>query len=141
MMRNFAKAALAIGLVTLAACSGHYWTQGNPAWVNLSGSEEIPMVSTNAFGNGRFTIEQDGSISGSVATTGVQGVAAHIHQGASGENGPVAITLVKNGEIYSAPAGAKLSPEQFAAFTHGKLYVNVHSAAHKGGEIRGQMRW
>jgi hypothetical protein len=141
MMRNIVKAASVFSLVALAACGASFWNQGNAAWVNLSGGEEVPMVSTNAFGNGRFIVEHDGAISGSVATTGVQGTAAHIHMGARGENGPVAIPLTKSGDTYSAAAGAKLNPEQLAAFTHGKLYVNVHSAAHKGGEIRGQLRW
>ena len=143
MMRNITKASLAISLVAVAACTGfgHEWPQGNPTWVQLSGSEEVPMVSTAAFGNGRFTIEADGSVSGSIATTGVQGTAAHIHSGARGTTGPVIITLTKNGDTYSAPMGARLTPEQLVAFNNGNTYVNVHSAANKGGEVRGQLRW
>ena len=88
-----------------------------------------------------FRSEADGSVSGSVATTGVEGTAAHIHNGARGENGPVIIALTKNGDTYSAPMGARLTPEQMVAFNTGKLYVNVHSAKNKGGEVRGQLRW
>ena len=142
MMRNITKAALVIGLLALAACSGMYLEQGNPTWVTLSGSDEVPPVSTMASGNGNFMVEADGSVSGDIATNGLKSTAAHIHMGAVGENGPVIITLSKSGDSgYSAPMGARLTPEQMVAFKQGKLYVNVHSAAHKGGEIRGQLRW
>jgi CHRD domain len=37
-------------------------------------------------------------------------------------------------------AGAKLNDDQMKAFKAGELYVNVHSDANKGGEIRGQLK-
>jgi hypothetical protein len=65
---------------------------------------------------------------------------AHIHQGAPGQNGPVIVPLTKNGDTYSVPAGAKLNSAQMDALKAGNLYVNVHSAEHKGGEIRAQLK-
>ena len=38
--------------------------------------------------------------------------------------------------MWSVPAGSKLTEEQMASFKAGNLYVNVHSAEHKPGEIR-----
>jgi hypothetical protein len=34
----------------------------------------------------------------------------------------------------------KLTDAQYKAFKAGDLYVNVHSAQHQGGEIRGQLK-
>jgi hypothetical protein len=42
--------------------------------------------------------------------------------------------------VWSVPAGAKLTQEQYASFKAGNLYVNVHSAEHKPGEIRAQLK-
>jgi hypothetical protein len=38
------------------------------------------------------------------------------------------------------PADAKLTDEQYESYTAGDLYINVHSAGHKDGEIRGQIK-
>ena len=106
----------------------------------LSGTQEVPPVTTSARGEGSITVADDGSVSGSVITSGMAAVAAHIHTGARGENGPVSVGLVKTGDnTWSVPAGARLNDAQQAAFKAGKLYVNVHSATHKGGEIRAQL--
>jgi hypothetical protein len=108
--------------------------------VKLSGANEVPPVQTAAAGSGSITVAADGSVTGSVRTTGVAGMAAHIHAGAAGKNGPVIIPLTKaaDGE-WSVPAGAKLNDEQMKSYKAGELYVNVHSEANKGGEIRGQL--
>lgn len=139
------KAATAVAVIALAACStmsnmGSMLGMGKTVDVSLSGSEEVPPVYTSARGSGSFTIANDGAVKGSVSTTGISGTAAHIHQGAKGQNGGVIVPLTKSGDTYTAPDGAKLSEAQMSAFKAGNLYVNVHSAAHKGGEIRGQLQ-
>jgi hypothetical protein len=109
--------------------------------VTLSGSEEVPAVTTSATGMGTITVNDDMTVSGSVTTKGVEGVAAHIHLAPAGKNGPPVVPLTKTGDgVWSVPAGAKLNADQYAAFKAGNLYVNVHSAANKGGEIRGQLK-
>lgn len=107
--------------------------------VSLAGSQEVPPVETAATGTGEINVAADGTVTGSVTTTGVSGTMAHVHSGAEGVNGPPVITLTKEGDTYSVPAGSKLTPEQVTAFNSGGLYVNVHSAANPGGEIRGQL--
>jgi hypothetical protein len=107
--------------------------------VKLSGAEEVPPVSTQGSGSGSLRLAEDGTVTGSVKTTGVQGTMAHIHQGAKGQNGPVIVPLTKNGDTYSVPEGRKLTAAQMEAWKAGNLYVNVHTAANKGGEVRGQI--
>jgi hypothetical protein len=108
--------------------------------VTLSGANEVPPVTTSASGEGTITIADDGTVSGSVTTKGVQGTAAHIHIAAAGKNGPVIVPFTKDGDTYKAPAGAKLNADQMKAFKAGELYFNVHSAANPGGELRGQLK-
>ena len=109
--------------------------------VSLSGDQEVPAVKTAASGSGTITVNADKTVSGKIITQGVTGVAAHIHDGEMGKNGPVAVPLAKDGDgQWAVPAGAKLTDAQYAAFEKGGMYVNVHSAAHPDGEIRGQLK-
>jgi CHRD domain-containing protein len=108
--------------------------------VQLTGAQEVPPVTGSASGSGTITIDDDGSVSGSVTASGFTPTAAHIHTGAAGKNGPVIVPFTKNGDTFSAPAGAKLTPDQMKAFKAGDLYVNIHSAAHPGGEVRAQLK-
>jgi CHRD domain len=111
------------------------------AVVNLTGSEETPPVTTSASATATIRVTADRTISGQIKTSGLEGTAAHIHLGAPGESGPPIVTLVKgpNG-TWRIPSGAKLTDQQYASFKEGNLYVNVHSAEHKGGELRAQLK-
>jgi len=113
--------------------------KGQTIKVALSGDNVVPPVKTKATGNGTITVGADKSVSGKINTTGVDGTAAHIHDGAPGKNGPVIIPLTKSGNDWTVPAGAKLTDEQYKDFQAGNLYVNVHSAENKSGEIRGNL--
>lgn len=132
--------------VVLAGCAQvqgtlPYWMPGsNAVGVKLSGAEEVPPVNVTGSGSGSFRLAEDGSLTGSVTTKGVAGTAAHIHLAAKGKNGPVIVPLEKKGDTYSVPAGRKLSAAQIKEFKEGDLYVNVHTARHKGGEVRGQIQ-
>ena len=125
-------AALALSLLGGLAFAGD---------VSLSGDNEVPPVKTTAAGSGTIAVADDGSVTGSVKSTGVAGTAAHIHVGAAGKNGPVIIPLTKGADgEWAVPPGAKLSAEQMKSYKAGDLYVNVHSDANKGGEIRAQLK-
>ena len=128
-----------LALATLLAASA----MGNAmaADLKLTGDQEVPANASTAVGTGSITVAADGAVSGSVTAATLQATAAHIHVGAAGVNGPVIVPLTGSaGGVWSVPAGAKLTPEQLEAYKAGNLYVNVHSAEHKGGEIRTQLK-
>jgi CHRD domain len=109
--------------------------------VTLSGNDEVPPVTTSASGTGSIKVAADKTVSGSVTTKGVAATAAHIHEGEMGKNGPVVIELKKSeDDKWIVPDGAKFSDAQYESYKAGKLYVNIHSAANKNGEIRGQLK-
>ncbi len=145
MKISIKKLLAVLATVALAACANVQnmmpdWMPGSGATqVKLSGANEVPPVTTSGSGSGSFRVGPDGAVSGSVTTTGVPGTAAHIHQGAKGQNGPVIVPLTKNGDTYITPTGAKLTAAQLQAFKSGNTYVNVHTSQHKGGEVRGQL--
>jgi hypothetical protein len=136
--RNYAGRSLLafIGIIAITLSAS-----AEDVKVTLTGDQEVPPVSTAAKGEGTITVGQDKTVTGSVTTTGVEAVAAHIHVAEAGKNGPPVITLVKSGDNqWSTPPGAKLTDEQYQSFKAGHLYVNVHSAKNKAGEIRGQLK-
>jgi hypothetical protein len=111
-----------------------------PLSVTLTGAQEVPLVRTLATGTSTISVAADGTVTGAVDTIGIEGTMAHIHQGAIGVNGPVLVTLEKTSPMrWSVPAGTKLTDAQIQSYKSGDLYVNVHSAAHKSGEIRLQL--
>jgi len=138
------KAGMALAGITLIAgvlAAGTGMAIAGATQVTLSGAQEVPPVQTSATGAGTITVNDDKSVSGSVTTKGVKGTMAHIHEAAPGQNGGVAIPLTQKGDNeWAVPAGAKLSDDQYKAYKAGNLYVNVHSDAHKSGEIRGQLK-
>jgi CHRD domain len=142
-LNRFARNVFRVALVAATALFvGHSASAlSDEVKVMLSGAQEIPPVSTAASGVGMVQVGADKSIRGEVTPTGVQATMAHIHLAPAGKNGPIIIPLVKTSDnVWSVPAGAKLTDDQYSAYKAGDLYFNVHSAAHKPGEIRGQIK-
>jgi len=134
---RLAPIALAAGFVV----GGIGTAQAVDVKVKLTGDQEVPAVTSTATGVGSIVIKDDKSVSGNIKTMGIEGTLAHIHLAEPGKNGPPIITLTKTAEnTWSVPEAAKLTDEQYKAFKEGNLYVNVHSAEHKGGEIRTQLK-
>lgn len=137
--RTSVLTAIAFAVISAAGCATSSDMKGSSV-VKLSGAQEVPPVTTMAAGSGAILVAADHSVSGSITTIGIDGKAAHIHQAASGMNGPVIVPLTKTGDAtWSVPAGAKLTDDQYTSYQAGNMYVNVHSAANAGGEIRGQL--
>jgi hypothetical protein len=133
--------AITLGLAALCAAAPSA-SVAQEMKITLSGAQEVPPVTTSASGSGVITVAADKSISGSVTVTGMEATMAHIHEAKmSNGNGPAIISLTRTADnVWSVPADSKLTDDQLQSLKNGNLYVNVHSAAFKSGEIRGQLK-
>ena len=69
-------------------------------------------------------------------------MAAHFHGPAeAGKNAGVQIWISEKGKPFESPfkGSAKLTDAQAADLMNGQWYVNIHTKANPGGEIRGQL--
>jgi CHRD domain len=108
----------------------------------LDGKSEVPAVTTS--GTGTADIDYDAAtkkLTWKVTYSGLSGpaTAAHFHGPAEpGKNAGVAVAI-PNATSSPAEGSATLTDAQAADLVAGKYYVNVHTAANPGGEIRGQV--
>jgi hypothetical protein len=130
-----------VGAVAVLAIAGVAQAEVMHFKTTLNGASEVPP-NTSA-GKGSATADLDTAtkvLTYKVDYSGLTGPAtmAHFHgPAAAGVNAGV-MTPIKVGP--SPIAGkATLTDAQIAELKAGKVYVNVHTAAHPGGEIRGQL--
>jgi CHRD domain len=137
------KAALVLGLLAVAG-----WTTAHAEVVlyqaDISGVVEVPPVATAAKGSAHINADTaTKQLTWRVDYAGLSGpaTAAHIHCGADpGANAGVAVPLGAAPNLASPIQGSGVMTDaQFAQLQAGKCYVNIHSDANKGGEIRGQI--
>jgi hypothetical protein len=157
---------LALALLALAPAA----VAGDNFVATLSGAQEVPARDTQARGVATFKLREDGAaLRFKLNVANIDNVvAAHIHCGAVGVNGPIGVTL-----FMGTPAGGRVNgtlaegtitaPDAgngcgwtdlaavLAAMGSGDTYVNVHTndgvdppntgpGDFPGGEIRGQVR-
>jgi hypothetical protein len=104
----------------------------------LTGSQEVPPVTSSASGNATFTLDStEAWLSYTVTHDVMNATAAHIHIGTAGVNGPIVIPLSSATSPISGSSA--ITPSQVADLKARRYYVNVHSTANPGGEIRGQI--
>jgi CHRD domain len=106
----------------------------------MNASSEVPP--TQSSGTGTLTATYDTtskklSWKGSYSNLTGPATAAHFHDGEPGKNGGVVVPITPNTSPFEG--SATLTDAQAADLLAGKWYVNVHTAANKGGEIRGQV--
>lgn len=148
---------LAVGVILLVigACGGSSKSGGTPPpppppppppvgfTVELSGEQEVPAVETAASGSAELEIDLDsGAVSGTLVVADMDATAAHIHDAFAGTNGGVIVPLEQDAADptrFHVPMNAALSAAQLDTLLAGGLYLNAHSAAYPGGEIRGQI--
>jgi CHRD domain len=107
----------------------------------MSAASEVPPNDSKA--TGMLTATYDEATKkltwkGSYKDLSGPATAAHFHGPApSGKNAGVMVPITPNGPEFDG--SATLNDAQAKALADGDLYVNVHTAANKGGEIRGQL--
>ncbi len=108
---------------------------------DLKGSNEVPPADSKGTGSVTATYDTASKkLSWKGSTSGLSGpaTAAHFHAGEAGKNGGVVVPIT-GADKASFEGSATLTDAQAADVMGGKWYVNVHTAANKGGEIRGQL--
>lgn len=108
----------------------------------LDGAQQNPPVTTEGKGMADVTFDTETkTLTWTVEYSGLSGDAAagHFHgPAAKGENAGVAVPF--EGSVASPIKGsAVLTDAQATDLVAGKYYINIHTAAHKDGEIRGQV--
>lgn len=104
----------------------------------LSGSEEVPAVTTSATGSCLAALLADKTTLQVLCTHTLSSTsAAHIHSGAIGVDGDVICDLGTGATPISA--SCTLTKAQLSTLLNGDLYVNIHTTANPDGELRGQI--
>lgn len=124
---------------------------------HLTGDEEVGPVETTAQGQATLKFSKDGlSVSYKINVAQLENVVgAHLHLAPAGANGPVVVGLLPapvNGKVngtlvegtftaakLGGPLGGMTLEDLRTAMMEGNIYVNVHTTAHPGGQIRGQV--
>ena len=109
---------------------------------HLTGAQETNAVESAATGDGRLVLDPaTRKVSGGIELEGIQATAAHVHSARFGSDGAIRIPLEDHGGHghFTVPAGTVLTAEDVDNLRSGGMYFNAHSAAHPGGEIRGQI--
>ncbi len=128
--------ALAI-FVAVPALAG-----GRPLATSLETSNEVPPTASDARGHARITLNQGlGEICVDITAGGFEGVVlmGHIHEAPSGVNGPIVVNLGVNSANYSACVEADADIIKAIRQDPSGFYINIHTTAFPGGEIRGQL--
>jgi CHRD domain len=142
LAKDFTAALLLAGAVSMASC-----TSTNSNVVNMgatmNAASEVPPNASAGTGNAVVKLDKaTKTLTWTVTYGGLTGdaTAAHFHgPAAPGANAPVVVPIGM-GSVPNPATGSKvLTDDQIADLTAGKWYVNVHTKANPGGEIRGQV--
>lgn len=161
LSRGFVGFAVMVALLGAFAFSGTVAAGTADAGKNyisiISAGEEVPVDGAGTNGWAVYHINNDGqSMTWVLWINAINDpVAAHIHIGPWGNNGPVVVPLysgknvgafsgvMSSGTITAAnldgPLKGKTMDDLFAAIKSGNAYTNVHTAVNPGGEARGQI--
>jgi hypothetical protein len=133
---GWTAAAVVLAAGAAGAATQHYST-------TLKGANEVPANTTK--GTGKVSADLDTTtkvFTYKVTYSGLTGPAtmAHFHgPAAPGANAPPVVPVPASSLANPMKGTATLDDAQIADLKAGKWYFNIHTAAHPGGEIRGQL--
>ncbi len=137
------SAIAAAGIAALAGCSMMGMSKDTASFsAKMSGANEVPANMSAGTGMVEAKLDKKTSVlNWTVTYSGLTGPAkaGHFHGPAmAGANAGVAVPFA--GSVESPIKGeATLTAAQVQDLMAGKMYANIHTAAHPGGEIRGQL--
>ena len=138
------NASFAIAAATLGACvalAAPAFAEKMTMKVPLTSAAEVPPNTSAGKGTADVTYDTASKmLTWKVTYAGLTGPAtmAHFHgPAAEGANAPVVVPF--KDAASGAEGSATLTDAQAADLMAGKMYINVHTEANKGGEIRGQV--
>lgn len=104
----------------------------------VNGAQQVPANNSTATGNFEGTYNASNKqLTYTLTFQGVTATSAHIHTGAPGTSGSVAIPFAS---LTSPISGTvTLTDDQATQLLNNGMYVNIHSSAYTGGEIRGNI--
>jgi hypothetical protein len=135
--RALLATAFAVALLSTASAATVSYT------AHLSGAKEVPK--NDSKGTGKLDATYDTAtkvLNYSLTFEGLTGpaTAAHFHGPAPrGQNAGVLAPIGDKNPSSPVTGTVTLSEDQAKELHAGKVYVNVHTAANPGGEIRGQV--
>ncbi len=133
--------AILAGVLLSAALSAGAIAADVMYTASLKSSQEVPPNDSKGSGAANLTYDPAAKkLSFKITYSGLSGpaTAAHIHGPAEpGKNAPVVIKF--DNPASPIEGSATLTDAQAADLAAGNDYINVHTAEHKGGEIRGQI--
>ena len=133
---GWAAAAALLAAAPAVAATLHFAT-------SLKGADEVPATDSKGTGKVTATLNTvDKKFSYTVTYSGLTGAAtmAHFHgPAAPGANAGPVVAVPTSALANPMKGSATLTDAQIADLKAGKWYFNIHTAAHPGGEIRGQL--
>lgn len=104
-----------------------------------NGAQEAPPNASTAIASASLVVGPDDNVTLSGTFTGTHLVAAHVHLGAPGVAGPIVFPIAWSNTTGELSATYQATPIDAANLRAGLWYVNLHSSAFPGGEVRGQL--